>query len=123
MRTPYLIALAVFFAGGLLIAIYWPGLHGDFFFDDGPSILQAEGVRIENLSIESLRQAFLSGHAGPSGRPVAQLSFALNYYFSNFDPFRFKATNLAIHLATGLLVLYLALHLLAAALPHGVLCG
>jgi hypothetical protein len=100
------------------VAIYWPGLHGDFFFDDGPSILKTEGVRIENLSVESVRQVFFSGHAGPSGRPVAQLSFALNYYFSGFDPFVFKATNLAIHLASGLLVLYLALHLLAAALPQ-----
>jgi hypothetical protein len=92
-------------------------LHGGFFFDDGPSILQAEGVRIKSLSVESLSQVFLSGHAGPSGRPVAQLSFALNYYSSDFDPFAFKATNLAIHLACGLLVFYLAHHLLTAAMP------
>ncbi|BAN36197.1 Tfp pilus assembly protein PilF [Sulfuricella denitrificans skB26] len=118
MRTPYLIALAAFLASAFLVAIYWPGLHGEFFFDDGPSILKAEGVRIENLSVESLRQVFLNGHASPSGRPVAQLSFALNYYFSGFDPFAFKATNLAIHLASGLLVLYLALHLLTAAMPQ-----
>ncbi|MHB9103096.1 MAG: tetratricopeptide repeat protein, partial [Sulfuricella sp.] len=117
-RTPYIIALAAFFAVALLIAIYWSGLHGGFFFDDGPSILRAEGVRIENLSVESVRQVFLSGHAGPSGRPVAQLSFALNYYFSGFDPFAFKATNLAIHLASGLLVFCLALRLLAGAMPQ-----
>ena len=118
MRTSTIISLAAFFAGVLLFAIYWPGLHGGFFFDDGPSILQAEGVRLETLSLESLRQVFLSGHAGPSGRPVAQLSFALNYYFSGFDPFVFKATNLAIHLATGVLAFYLALRLLAAAMPQ-----
>jgi len=117
MRTPYLIALAVFFAGALLSAIYWPGLHGDFFFDDGPSILQEEGVRLEKLSVESLQQVFLSGHAGPSGRPVAQLSFALDYYFGGFDPFIFKVTNLALHFANGLLVFYLVFHLLAAAMP------
>jgi hypothetical protein len=118
MRTPYIIALAAFFTGALLIAIYWPGLHGGFFFDDGPSILQAEDIRLDKLSVESVRQVFLSGHAGPSGRPVAQLSFALNYYFSNFDPFAFKATNLAIHLANGLLVFYLALRLLSAAMSQ-----
>lgn len=118
MRTPYLIAPAAFFAVAVLVAIYWPGLHGGFFFDDGPSILRAEGVRLEKLSVESVQQIFLSGHAGPSGRPIAQLSFALNYYFSGFDPFVFKATNLAIHLASGLLALYLALHLLAAAMPQ-----
>lgn len=117
MRNRYLIALAVLFAGALLVAIYWPGLHGGFFFDDGPSILQAEEVRLESISIESLRQVLQSGHAGPSGRPVAQLSFALNYYSNGFDPFVFKATNLAIHLASGVLLLYLVIHLLATAMP------
>jgi hypothetical protein len=125
MRTRYLIALAVLLAGALLIAIYWPGLHGGFFFDDGPSILQEEGVRLEGLSAESLRQALQSGHAGPSGRPVAQLSFALNHYSSGFAPFVFKTTNLAIHLVSGVLVLFVVLHLLAATMPpakqHNVL--
>lgn len=115
MRTPYITALATLIAGVLLVAIYWPGLHGSFFFDDGPSILQAEGVRLETLSSGSIHQALVSGGAGPSGRPVAQLSFALNHYFSGFDPVAFKATNLAIHLACGLLVFSLALRLLTAA--------
>lgn len=118
MRIPYLVVLAAFFASALLVAIYWSGLHGGYFFDDGPSILQAEGIRIENLSVESLRQVFLSGHAGPSGRPIAQLSFALDYYFSGFNPFVFKATNLAIHLACGILVLRLTFLLLTMALPQ-----
>lgn len=115
MRTPYIIALAAFFATALLVTIYWTGLHGGFFFDDGPSILQAEGVRLEKLSAESVRQVFLSGHAGPSGRPVAQLSFALNHYFSGFNPFAFKVSNLAIHAACALLTFFLALRLLVGA--------
>lgn len=110
-------AAAAVFAGVLLAGIYWPGLHGSFFFDDGPSILLAEGVRLEALSLESLHQAWMSGGAGPSGRPVAQLSFALNHYFSGFDPFIFKATNLSIHFACGLLVFALARRLLGAAAP------
>jgi hypothetical protein len=110
-------AAAVGFAGVLLAGIYWPGLHGSFFFDDGPSILLAEGVRLEALSLESLHQAWMSGGAGPSGRPVAQLSFALNHYFSGFDPFVFKVTNLSIHFACGLLVFALARRLLGAAAP------
>ncbi len=65
------------------------------------------------LSTESLRSAFASGTAGPTGRPLSQLSFALNHYFSRFDPFAFKATNLAIHLLTGCLALLLAARLLA----------
>lgn len=114
MRTSYIIVPAAFLTGVLLVAIYWPGLHGGFFFDDRPSILLAEGVRLDVLTFDSIRDALVSGSSGPSGRPLAQLSFALNYHFSGFDPFVFKATNLAIHLATGLLVFYLFLHLLAA---------
>ena len=61
-----------------------------------------------------------SGIAGPTGRPIAQLSFALtNGSFSGFDPFAFKATNLAIHLATGLLVYLVARHLLASTVFAG----
>jgi hypothetical protein len=117
MRTSHLFALAAFLAGAVLVAIYWSGLHGGFFFDDGPSILLAQGVRLERLSLESIHQALVSGGAGPSGRPVAQLSFALNYYFSGFDPFAFKASNLAIHFACGCIVFALALRLLIAAAP------
>jgi len=117
MRTPHILALAAFLSGAVLVAIYWSGLHGGFFFDDGPSILLAQGVRLESLSREAIHQALVSGGAGPSGRPVAQLSFALNYYFSGFDPFAFKLTNLAIHLACGFMVFALAIRLITAAAP------
>ncbi|MFS2033150.1 tetratricopeptide repeat protein [Polaromonas sp. CT11-55] len=116
MRIRYLLAAAAVFAIAL-VAIYWPGLHGSFFFDDGPSITLAEGVRLETLSLETLHQALTSGGAGPSGRPVAQLSFALNHYFSGFSPFAFKATNLAIHFACGLLVFALTRRLLGTVRP------
>lgn len=117
MRIRVLTILAALLLGTLPVALYWPGLHGFFFFDDGPNILLAEGVRLQTFSLESLQQAWVSGGAGPSGRPVAQLSFAFNYYFSGFSPFAFKATNLAIHLACGVLVFALVRQLLAAARP------
>ncbi len=117
LRIRFLPALIVSLAGVLLAALYAPGLQGGFFFDDEPSILYAEGVQLRSLSVESLQEALSSGRSGPSGRPLAQLSFALNYYFSGFNPFVFKATNLAIHAVGGLLVFWLALRLFAAAGP------
>lgn len=92
--------------------IYLPGLPGGFFFDDEPNILHEPRIRIETLDGESLHDASISGRAGPSGRPVAQLSFALNYYFSGLNPVAFKATNLAIHLLCGALLFILAHQLL-----------
>ncbi|MES9903790.1 MAG: hypothetical protein ABW168_14085 [Sedimenticola sp.] len=71
------------------------------------------------LSLGSVYDAMTSGIASPTGRPIAQLSFALNHYFSGFDPFAFKATNLAIHLATGLLIYFAALRLLASGIFAG----
>lgn len=90
--------------GLLLLAVYWSGLGGSFFFDDGPSILHAPGVRMKEISQEALAQAWSSGGAGPTGRPVAQLSFALNHYFSGFEPWAYKLSNLLIHALCGLIV-------------------
>jgi hypothetical protein len=117
MRTTFITAPSTLLLSAVFVAIYWPGLHSGFFFDDGPSILLAEGLRIASLTPDALHQAWSSGGAGPSGRPIAQLSFALNYYFSGFNPLAFKATNLAIHLANGLLIFALARLLLNAAQP------
>ncbi len=120
-RTPH--SLATLLLGLLLLAVYWPGLAGGFFFDDGPSILQAPGVQMRELSAEALAKAWSSGGAGPTGRPVAQLSFALNYYFSGFDPRAFKLANLLIHALCGVLIYALLRELLtgvrlAKALPE-----
>ena len=89
----------------VVVAIYWPGLYGTFFFDDPVNIF-VEGVRMENLSSESIKQALSSGNAGPSGRPVAHLSFALNHFFNGFDPFYFKLTNVVIHCLNSILVFF-----------------
>jgi len=108
----------VLFLALVLVAIYWAGLHGDFFFDDQANILLAEGVRMEQFSFDTIRAAMLSGHAGFSGRSVAQLSFALNHFFFAFDPFVFKATNLAVHAVNALLIFFLARRLLGQFSPQ-----
>ena len=109
--TNSLVALLV---GGLVVGIYAPGLHGNFFFDDIPNILTVEAIHLDSLSFESLHTALLSGRSGPLGRPTAQLSFALNYFFSGLSPLAFKTTNLVIHLLCGCLVFVLALKLFSS---------
>ena len=107
-------AFLVILFGFALFGVYWPGLHGQFLFDDLPNIIAVESVRLETLSIESLSSVVGSGSSGPSGRPIAQLSFALNHYLNGLDPFAFKLTNLAIHLANGVQIFFLALRLFAS---------
>ena len=99
---------------GVLAAflVYLPGLNGGFFFDDHPNIADNPSVKLGDLSWESFRSAWSGGTSGQFGRPVSQLSFALNFYFSGFSPFAFKLTNLIIHCLNGVLVFLLAYQLL-----------
>ena len=112
--------LAAFALTAMTVAVYWAGLPGGFYFDDEANILVLESVRLEVLNLPNLRDAANSGVAGFGGRPIAQLSFALNHYFSGFDAIAFKATNLAIHLIAGIFVYLVARHLLAARMFAGV---
>jgi hypothetical protein len=86
----------------LCAAIYYPGLHGGFIFDDWPNIVGNNRLHVDHVSLEGLRQAAFSADAGPLKRPVSMLSFWVNYYTTGIDPFYFKLTNLLIHLANGL---------------------
>jgi protein O-mannosyl-transferase len=87
---------------------YLPGLSGGFVFDDEVNILQNESLRINGLNAADLWAAAWSGHAGPLGRPVSLLTFALNYYVGGPGFFHFKLVNLLIHLGNIVLVAALA---------------
>lgn len=114
------LAFAALVVAVLIAALYQPGMGGGFFFDDDVNIVLVESLQVDELTIPALQAAGKSGVAGPAGRPIAQLSFALNYYFSGFDPFAFKATNLAIHLIAGGLVFLIARQLLLTPLIAGL---
>lgn len=96
-REAWLLALLFF----IPLAIYWPGLHGDFFLDDYPHIVHNQAIQINRLDYESLWTAANSTHSGPLGRPLALASFALNYYFTGLNPYYFKLVNLLIHALTS----------------------
>lgn len=88
----------------LTVIIYSPGLYGSYVFDDSANILENSQLAINSLDYTTIKSAWNSGDAGPLGRPISMLSFALNHYFTGFDPYYFKLTNLIIHLFNGLLV-------------------
>jgi hypothetical protein len=96
----------------LTLAVMSPGLKGAFFFDDNPNIVQNNAIHIENLTLASLKGSIDGPAAGPLGRPISVLSFALTHYFFGLDPFAFKVINLAIHVINGLLVAWLVTLLL-----------
>ncbi len=113
-RIPALLLLAALL---LTVLVYYPGLGGDFVFDDSWNIGTNQDVHINELSLSSLSSAASSGQAGPLGRPLSMASFALNYYFSELNPWAYKATNLAIHLVTGCAIYLFVVLLLGAQAP------
>lgn len=98
----------ILFISIVVSLVYYPGLYGDYVFDDSANILNNKKLAIDSLSWQELKSAALSGDAGPLGRPISVVSFALNYYFSGFDPFYFKLTNLAIHIVNTLLIFFIS---------------
>lgn len=107
--------LLVFSAFLLTAIVYWPGLHGSFVFDDHPNIVDNEAVQPKDASISSLVRAALSSPSSRLSRPLASLSFAINYLYSGLDPYAMKLTNLVIHLMNGLLLFMLSRALLQCA--------
>jgi tetratricopeptide (TPR) repeat protein len=103
-RTVQFAALAALFV--LAAAVYLPGIHGPWLFDDYSNLLYNSFIRVRDLDFSTLFRASYSLNAGPLQRPVAMLSFALNYYLAgSFDStLSFKLTNIVIHALNGMLV-------------------
>jgi protein O-mannosyl-transferase len=99
-----LLLAATFFA-------YSPGLQGPFILDDEVNIKRAE---VNTVSFTELQDKILSGRLGGFSRSVGMTSFALTQYFSGYAPGIFKYQNLMLHLANGMLILWLAMLLFRA---------
>lgn len=98
--------------------VYWPGLSGGFLFDDYPTILTNPAIRLEAFDFESLRTAASGFAQGEYGRPLATVSFAIDYAIGKYNPWGYKLTSLLVHLINALLVFVLLKNLLSRAWPQ-----
>ena len=95
---------SVFIAALLLvaatIAAYSNSFNGPFVFDDVGTILNNPTI----LKLWPPHDALLglAGGSTASGRPIVNLSLALNHALGGFDVRGYHAFNLALHLAAGL---------------------
>lgn len=103
-RSKVYLVFAWLILATVIFIVYFPGLSGDYVFDDLSNIVNNAPLHIGALDWSGVRSAIGSGDAGPLGRPLSVLSFALNFYATGLDPFFFKLTNLSIHLGNTLLV-------------------
>lgn len=88
-RTAWLLSVPL----ALAALAYARVLHGEFLLDDFPSILDSPAVKDLPGTLRAFPAALLH-----SGRPVVDLTFALDYARGRLDPFGFHVVNLAIHL-------------------------
>jgi hypothetical protein len=82
--------------------IYAKTLTGDFIFDDRPNIRDNSHIRLTQITPKSLYEAARESPA--SSRPVAMISFALNYFFHEYNVVGYHLVNIFIHITNGLLL-------------------
>ena len=96
--------LAVWIAGAAIVLAGWAAYANSFYaaflLDDGPAI-------VENLTIRRLWPVGRVLFAPPanttaSGRPVVNLSLAVNYAMGGLQPWGYHALNMLIHVLAGL---------------------
>ncbi|CAB1081965.1 hypothetical protein D1AOALGA4SA_9605 [Olavius algarvensis Delta 1 endosymbiont] len=103
LKTGLIVLL--FFVLGILS--YSNTFENPFVFDDKLRISENSDIRLKELSIESISKA-ITGKDSARSRPVGNISFALNYYFHQYNLFGYHLVNIIIHVVNGIL-LYLFL--------------
>ncbi|UCE53856.1 MAG: tetratricopeptide repeat protein [Desulfobacterales bacterium] len=96
--------LLITFLAIIVFILYAKTLTGDFIFDDWHNIKNNPYIRLTQLSPKSLIRA---AHESPlSNRPLANISFALNYYLHRYNVVGFHLVNIFIHIASGILLYF-----------------
>ena len=96
----------------LTALVYSPGLSGGFILDDYSNIVFNERVHAEALTPASLEKAAMAYEPGNYGRPLATISFAIDYALGGTVARGYKLSSLLVHLANAVLVFGLMLCLL-----------
>ena len=99
-----------------ILASYSNSFSGPFIFDDAKSIVDNSTIR-ELGAMGNLLSPPNQGET-VSGRPVLNLSLALNYAVSRCDVHGYHITNLAIHLAAALLLFGIVRRTAATLVPR-----
>jgi len=85
--------------------IYSNSIKGPFVFDDVPNIRDNPRIRLAKLTLDGITTAGIESYS--SHRPVANISFALNYYFNGYNVAGYHLVNILIHIITGIILFYL----------------
>ncbi len=89
----------------LVLLAYANTFNAPFKYDDTNNILENPHIRMTSLTPDIVTSMFKC--INPR-RPVANLSFAINYYFHGYDVRGYHVVNLIIHTITALLLFLIA---------------
>lgn len=95
-----LYAVQALLLAGIALAVYRPGMHSPFQYDDFASVVENPFIKINNLGLSALFSAGFQTRM--QNRPLTNLTFALNYYFNGLDPFGYHLVNLTALLLTAI---------------------
>ena len=102
----YIPGLVALLALLLTVLMYASGLHGPFLLDDIGNLEPLKRWIDGDLGWQGV---VFDNRSGPGGRPLSMLTFLVDAWFDrDLDTFVFKATNLGVHLATGVIAYALA---------------
>ena len=105
--------------------VYSNCLEAIWTVDDDPNIIQNTQLHIKDLHPETLFQTFFSPlHPDANGnpglnRPLANLSFALNWYLGEDSPVGYRVFNIFIHCLTAFVLFLVTRALLDTPNLHG----
>ena len=104
----------------LVILAYSNTFFASWHLDDITNILDNTNVHVSNMSFDdwsrSIRPPFTDPANPETGhyRPVAMLTFAINWYLGGTDVFGYHLVNIGIHCITSCLLFFTILNLLGA---------
>ena len=120
-RTRLSGAAALSFLLLTLLATYHNSFTASWHFDDFPNIVDNGNVHMKDLSWIRSAGAMQGIGQGGMNRPVAYVSFALNYYVGGLDVFGYHLVNFLVHCLTALFLYLFIRKTLELPAPEGSL--
>ena len=93
---------AIFLCFAILgFLLYSNTFESPFVFDDTRKIVENQSIRITELSAANLIETAF-GKQSPKTRPIGNVTFALNYYFHQYNVEGYHLVNIVIHILAGI---------------------
>jgi tetratricopeptide (TPR) repeat protein len=98
----------------IILSIYSNTFHSSWHFDDEPNITGNPNLQLREFSWQNIKKTFYAHPSEPGNfyRPVACLSFALNYYFGKYNVVGYHIVNISIHFLAAIFLFLLLYHTL-----------